>query len=356
MINLRFHIVSITAVFLSLAIGIFMGTSLLNGATVERLEDRQTSLRDKIAAREAENEALRSALRTVDRDGKAFTSQLLPLLVRGTVDASVLVVAARGVDPDVVRSAEAALVASGATSYGTVWVDQRLDLADPDALDAAERAVGVTPLGNAASRRAAVLSVLGGALAGVPVQVRGTSTTASTTSTTTTTTTLAAGPDAGSLQVVPPDVALDAWNQLRSAGLVDWTLGDSGGVLPGATLRVVVVSGEGAELSDRRFLRPLIEAIVGARSGSVVAAETMDRRGAVDDALRALDTTKPQRGAFITPIREDGSLDGRLTTVDDLDRAEGQLAVVFGVRDLPTKVGDYGILAGTDGPYPPARP
>lgn len=355
MINLRFHIVSITAVFLSLAIGIFMGTSLLNGATVERLEDRQTSLREKIAAREAENEAFRSALRTVDRDGKAFTSELLPLLARGTIDASVLVVAARGVDPDVVRSTEAALVAAGAVSYGTVWVDQRLDLATPDALAGAERALGLTATGSAGSRRAAVLAVLGGALAGVPVEVRGASPTTSST-TAATTTTVIPGPDGGSFQATPPDVALDAWSRLRSAGLLDWTLGSAGGTLPGATLRVVMVSGEGAELNDRTLLRPLIEAVAGARSGAVLAAETMDRRSAVDDALRALDATKPQRGAFITPLREDESLDERLSTVDDLDRAEGQLAAVFGVRDLPAKVGDYGILAGTDAPYPPARP
>ena len=42
MINLRYHIVSITAVFLALAIGVVMGTSFLSRATVDLLNDEDT--------------------------------------------------------------------------------------------------------------------------------------------------------------------------------------------------------------------------------------------------------------------------------------------------------------------------
>lgn len=350
MINLRFHIVSITAVFLSLAIGIFMGTSLLNGATLDRLEDRQTSLREKIAAREAENEAFRAALRIVDRNDSAFSSQLLPTLVGGTVTGPVIVVAARGVDPDVVRATEAGLVAAGATSYGVVWVDQRLDLTQLDALVAAEKALGLPQSGSASTRRSAVVATLGSALAGVPVEIRGAATS------TTTTTALVPTSAEGSIEATDAGVPLDAWERLRAAELVDWRLEDVGGTLPGPLLRAVVVSGEGSELADGTLLSPLVRAVAAARSGALVAAEAMDKRSAVDDALRGLDSTKAQRGVFISPLRDDDALDGRISTVDDLDRAEGLLAAVLCVRDLPEKVGDYGIVGDTDGPYPPARP
>ncbi|NLA37006.1 MAG: copper transporter, partial [Actinobacteria bacterium] len=49
MINLRFHIVSIVAVFLALAIGILTGSTLLDRATIEVLQDRQTSLDNRNA-------------------------------------------------------------------------------------------------------------------------------------------------------------------------------------------------------------------------------------------------------------------------------------------------------------------
>lgn len=353
MINLRFHIVSITAVFLSLAIGIFMGTSLLNGATVDRLEDRQNSLRDKIAAREAENEAFRAQLRLVDRGDKAFSSQLLPVVVKGTISGPVMVIAARGVDPDVVRAAETALVAAGATSYGIAWIDQRLDLTVADKLSAAEQSLGLTATGSASNRRSAVIASLAAALAGAPVPTGGATTTTSTSSTSVPLDP-ALGPDG--LQPAEAVVPLDVWDRLRTSELIDWRLEPVGGTLPGPTLKVVLVSGEGAELPGDKLLRPLIGALAGARQGAAVVAEAMDSRSAVDDALRGLDKSKPQRGAFITPIREDERLDGRLSTVDDLDRAEGLVAVVFAVRDLPAKVGDYGIVGDTDGPYPPALP
>ena len=51
MINLRYHIVSIVAVFLALGVGILLGSAVLSGALIDRLE------RDISSAREARNEA-----------------------------------------------------------------------------------------------------------------------------------------------------------------------------------------------------------------------------------------------------------------------------------------------------------
>ncbi len=45
MINFRYHVVSLTAVFLALAIGLVVGTAALNGPVADSLEGQVTGLR-----------------------------------------------------------------------------------------------------------------------------------------------------------------------------------------------------------------------------------------------------------------------------------------------------------------------
>ena len=45
MINFRYHVVSLTAVFLALAIGLVVGTAALNGPVADALEDQVNALR-----------------------------------------------------------------------------------------------------------------------------------------------------------------------------------------------------------------------------------------------------------------------------------------------------------------------
>ena len=44
MINFRYHVVSLTAVFLALAIGLVVGTAALNGPVADSLEDQVNAL------------------------------------------------------------------------------------------------------------------------------------------------------------------------------------------------------------------------------------------------------------------------------------------------------------------------
>lgn len=44
MINFRYHVVSLTAVFLALAIGLVVGTAALNGPVAENLKSQITAL------------------------------------------------------------------------------------------------------------------------------------------------------------------------------------------------------------------------------------------------------------------------------------------------------------------------
>ena len=58
MINLRYHIVSITAVFLALGIGLAFGAAFIDRATVEALNRNLTDIENQNSALEEENAEL----------------------------------------------------------------------------------------------------------------------------------------------------------------------------------------------------------------------------------------------------------------------------------------------------------
>ena len=62
MINLRYHIVSITAVFLALGIGVAMGSTLIQRATIDTLENRLDDQKQRLEETDAENERLEAEL------------------------------------------------------------------------------------------------------------------------------------------------------------------------------------------------------------------------------------------------------------------------------------------------------
>ena len=61
-INFRYHLVSIVAVFLAIAIGVVIGSTVIDSATVSVLEQQQESLDNRIEDVEAENDRLNAEL------------------------------------------------------------------------------------------------------------------------------------------------------------------------------------------------------------------------------------------------------------------------------------------------------
>jgi hypothetical protein len=64
---------------------------------------------------------------------------------------------------------------------------------------------------------------------------------------------------------------------------------------------------------------------------------------------------RPGRGAGVSAIRDDTALSKQVSTVDDLDRTEGQVAAVLAVADLGRRVGHYGYGDGATSVVPAAR-
>ena len=83
MINFRYHVVSLTAVFLALAIGLVVGTAALNGPLSDALKNQVGSLtkqtqtyRDRI-----------TQLETETGKQEQFTQQAAPLMLNGKLPA-----------------------------------------------------------------------------------------------------------------------------------------------------------------------------------------------------------------------------------------------------------------------------
>jgi hypothetical protein len=140
-INFRYHLVSLTAVFLALTIGLILGTAALNGPAMEALEATSQSLRDSNNAMRDEIAALEEEL----KDDQSFASEIAPSYLDGRLTGqNILVVAMPGAESDVVDDVEEMLGYAGATSAGRVsLLDDFLDPANNDEL--AGLVDGVTP-------------------------------------------------------------------------------------------------------------------------------------------------------------------------------------------------------------------
>lgn len=215
MINIRYHIVSITAVFLALGIGVALGSTFLDRATVGRLDANIDAARARIAATEEENERLRAEVELSEQ------RDLAQLAASGTVlggrleDRPVLMVAAPGVDPATLEALELILTNASADLRGTLLLQD--GLAFPDGVPE-DVAAALDLEGDADEQPEEVRDLLVDALvaAGAPAEETGAGggdgaagdepgTAEPGTEDTTTTTTTAAVPPPGEQPVAPTD-------------------------------------------------------------------------------------------------------------------------------------------------------
>src|SRR5438445_5071507 len=130
MISFRYHVVTIVAIFVALAVGILMGTTLLDQGLVSDLQRRTSSLSSQLnqlthQLNEAQNEA---------NFNRSFAVGVRPLLVGGRLAGSrVVVVTERGVDPsdlNVVRQTLGGTAGAGATIDAVLGLSPGLSLVD----------------------------------------------------------------------------------------------------------------------------------------------------------------------------------------------------------------------------------
>jgi hypothetical protein len=102
------------------------------------------------------------------------------------------------------------------------------------------------------------------------------------------------------------------------------------GVVPAAGTRFVVVSGAGAEVGDDILALPLAQALAAGGARAVAAEPGEDTDGG--------------RGVFVGLLRSDATVNGKVSTVDNLESPMGQAAVILALEELGSaRVGHFGV-------------
>ncbi|MEO7428321.1 MAG: copper transporter [Acidimicrobiales bacterium] len=334
MINLRYHIVSITAVFLALGIGLTLGSSFLDRVTVDNLKHRLDSVQTRVDATEAENGALSGQVDALRKRDGGLADELPERLMAGHLDGvPVLVIAARGTDEALVTAAIRSLSAAGAQVAGTWWLTDGWLLEDAKQASTLAGVLGVNSTDPDRLRRngAIQMAELLNQASKPPVPQLDPATGAPVI------------PSADPRVVPSPASEPELLAKLRDAGFIDYQAlvgsGDERALLPGASARYVVVSGASPGAGPQRFAASLLDAVVANGVAPVVAAQ-----GLVDlPKADAPPSEDDRRTTFVGPLRAGDLTRDRLSTIDDLDTAAGLAALVLAVEDLGTPlVGHYG--------------
>jgi hypothetical protein len=334
-INIRYHIITLVAVFLALAVGIVAGSTVIQQSLVNNLEDNVTNVEKRLDDMDKRNSALNEQLTELRNVEKGMDTQAPEQLLKGRlVGTSVLMIGVDGIDENPLGSLQSTMMTAGATMAGTVWLRDRLALTDAQsAEDLGE--ILVVSTRNPASLQAELAQRLGDLLSIVAAPSAAGPTTATTKPAVSGET--AAGA-ASRLLVLLEDLQQARFVDL-GGGLAQASAADLIGV------RLVVAGGPGAKLDDNAVMFPLLD-----RLGRDVQPVAVAVESASDDP------TVP-RGAFVADVRNDRRLRARLSTVDDTQSFAGWAATVLALDDLGKgRVGHYGVADGADRLLPAASP
>jgi hypothetical protein len=121
-IDFRYHLVSIVAVFLALAVGIVLGSTELRGAALSALDRTSSALSTKLEAADNENSALQQQV----QGDRQFASAAEPVLLKHLLDSKkVVIITAPGASSSVVNGIKTSLSDAGATVSGQVALSSK---------------------------------------------------------------------------------------------------------------------------------------------------------------------------------------------------------------------------------------
>jgi hypothetical protein len=308
--SLRYHIISIAAVFLALAAGVVLGSTNVS----QRLLAVVAGDRDGLTQQVEQLGAQRDQLQARQRAAKLFTESVAPTVLKGQLSQRkvVLVLApgASAADRDGVRQM---LGDAGATVTGELTLtDAALDPARADQVR--DLTTRLLPSGAQLPSATDAGGLAGGLLGSV----------------------LLLGPHNGKPQAAP-DQASAALAGLTQAGFV------RPGPAPAPAQLAVVLTGDqvgGADAAERAAtLARLAGELDRAGSGAVLAG-----RSGSDGATGAVGV-----------VRADASAEAKLSTVDDVQDPLGQVATVLALREQASgQAGRYGSAGNAQGPIPGA--
>lgn len=307
MISMRYHIISLAAVFLALALGIVLGATKINSPLLAGLQGDNSQLSDQRDDLAAQNDTLTARIGT---DTK-FASAIGPLSVRGTLPGtSVVLITTDTADPADRDGVLSLLSHAGAVVSGQLQVTG--DFSDPGRAEQLRSLILANqPVGSTLPETSQLGTLAGGFLA----------------------TLLLTDADGGTHAT--PEEATAALSALSAAGFVS----ASGPVAPGRSIIVVTggaLSGDSA-VDRAQTIVDMAAALKQTASGVVVSG----RAGSEG-------TT-----GIVGLVRADTSASALVSTVDDVDTDFGRIATVLAlVEQNGGGVGRYGLGENATAPVP----
>jgi len=308
-IDFRYHLVSLIAVFLAVALGNVIGTTALNEPILADIKNQVSALENDKRSLEDRTQSLQAQLDTSD----AFDEAVAPALVDGALAGKsvLLVVTNEGVAPETVDQLTSLIDDAGGTVSGTLTL--KPEYTDP-------------------SSAAGLQSYVTGS--GLPAGVE-----------------LPPVDDAGQLVgsllaqvlMIPPDGTTPSGADVSSvmAGLsaLD-VLTPEGDAIAPADYAVVLTAGafSGEDAAERNgTVAELVSALDAAGSGAVVAG----------------DAESTAENGLVGVIRADPTLSAAVSTVDNAATAAGRISTVLALgREADGTSGKYGTGEDTQ-PVPP---
>ena len=319
MVDFRYHVVSIVAVFLALGIGIVFGTTAINRAILNDLDRNVDRLTEEKRSLDTERRRLLDHTSDADAWGKA----VYPSLVTGVlVGERVVVVSAPGASRSVRDDVVKQLGFAGATVTGRIRLTEALvdpgRAAELDDLVIRELPQGLTLPGEGASAAQRAMAEL--------AYVLGTQTTGTT----------------------PPASLTRVLAALRERGFLAV---DGDTVMPARNV-VVLLPGHGASPSPTPT--PGGEEPVPVAVSLVASLAQLTPRPSV---VAVAPDGGSVSGTELEEVRADSDLEELVSTVDDVDLVYGQAALILALDEKRRGGnGHYGNGVGADAPLPTRSP
>lgn len=294
MINLRYHIVSLVAVFLALAIGVIAGTTVINDQVVKGLERSDRTLRASLTQQQDTNSALNAQLNLWQTWGGTVAKQIEKDVLKGR---TVVLLLSNGVDGKIVSNVQNALTVAGATRAGSITFTSRWNLSDDPTRQQLGSIFGLGPAATAAD-----------------VATQGTDRMASRLDT-----------------PGDPNGPGDVLQGLSQSGFINVS-DPTGGSFPPAGSLLIWLSSGAANPSppDGQFSLPLLRALID--HAPIAVAEPMGSADSLSDQIHG-----------------DATLNKTVATVDHVNTIPGVAALIAGLRDVAAGLPapHYGTRRGT---------
>jgi hypothetical protein len=308
MVNFRFHLISVVAIFLALSVGVALGSGFVGEALTKNLRKRIDNVRADAEALREENLDLRDRI----GDSESFDLAVRPQLIGGVLSGEdVVVIRFDHTDGAVTDAVRSAIEEADATVASTITITDKSALASQEELEELAAIVGTTETGPGAVRGQMARRM--GLMLGQAARQSGVNS------------------DFG-----PHARAAELLDSLQSAGFVGVETETTDNPIP-FEARFVIVGG-GTERPNFNAWRLTIE----------LSAGLID-----EAAVVAVVETSGSDWKLVTRVREDDLVSGSLVTVDHADSTAGQIGLVLGLSQATQGVtGHYGSDDGATAPLP----